>query len=235
MENYPNSFASQTAVVEVQKQYLSKVYAWMVGGLLLTGIVSYAIGSLLGENFVENNGGIMWMAILLELAIVIALSGWVHRMSPTVASIMFIVYSALNGVTLTVVFNRYTTESLYATFFVAAGMFAAMSVYGFVTKRDLSGMGSFLFMGLIGLIIASLVNMWLQSPMVNWIASIAGVIIFTGLTAYDTQQIKEQYTLESGPDGAALAQKGAIIGALKLYLDFINLFLMLLRVMGNRR
>jgi FtsH-binding integral membrane protein len=234
MENYPNRAMSETAIVEAQKQYLSKVYAWMVGGLLLTGAVSY-FGFETFANLLMENTSIIWIALLVELGLVIALSAAIHKISPTVAGAMFLAYSFLNGVTLSLVFMAYTAESLYTTFFIAAGMFAAMSVYGFVTKRDLSGMGSFLFMGLIGLIIASLVNMWLQSPMVHWIASIAGVIIFTGLTAYDTQQIKEQYVLESEPGGAALAQKGAIIGALKLYLDFINLFLMLLRVMGNRR
>ncbi|MES2766217.1 MAG: Bax inhibitor-1/YccA family protein [Bacteroidota bacterium] len=236
MENYPNTLASESAIVEAQKQYLAKVYAWMVGGLLLTGIVSYAIaGSETFLNMLSENPSILWISLLAELGLVIALSAAINKISPMVAGAMFLAYSFLNGITLSLLFMAYTAESLTSTFFIAAGMFGAMSIYGFVTKRDLSGMGSFMFMGLIGLIIASLVNMWLQSPMINWVASIIGVIIFTGLTAYDTQQLKEQYALESGPDGAALAQKGAIIGALKLYLDFLNLFLMLLRVMGNRR
>jgi FtsH-binding integral membrane protein len=236
MENYQNGLMSETAVVEAQKQYLAKVYAWMVGGLLLTGIVSFVIsGSATFLNLLSENPSILWIALIAELGLVVALSAAINKISPMVAGIMFLGYSFLNGITLSLLFMAYTAESLYSTFFISAGMFGAMSIYGFVTKRDLSGMGSFLFMGLIGLIIASLVNMFLQSAMVNWIASIVGVIIFTGLTAYDTQQIKEQYVLENEPNGAALAQKGAIIGALKLYLDFINLFLMLLRVMGNRR
>ncbi|HYF02398.1 MAG TPA: Bax inhibitor-1/YccA family protein [Patescibacteria group bacterium] len=234
MENYPNKLMSETAIVEAQKQYLSKVYAWMVGGLLLTGVISF-LGHDFFASILQQNPSIIWIALLIELGLVIALSAAIHKISPFAAGAMFLGYSFLNGITLSLVFMRYTEGSLYSTFFIAAGMFGAMSVYGFVTKRDLSGMGSFLFMGLIGLIIASIVNIWMQSPMVHWIASIAGVIIFTGLTAYDTQQIKEGYVLEGEPNGAALVQKGAIIGALKLYLDFINLFLMLLRVLGNRR
>ena len=155
------------------------------------------------------------------------------QMSAAQATGVFMLYSALTGVTLSFVFLAYTAASLTSTFLVTAGTFGAMSFYGYTTKRDLTAMGSFLFMGLIGIIIASLVNFFLQSPMVYWLVTYAGVLIFVGLTAYDTQKIKEMNIL--GNEGTEEDTKEAVRGALTLYLDFINLFLMLLRVMGNRR
>ena len=155
------------------------------------------------------------------------------QMSAAQATGVFMLYSALTGVTLSFVFLAYTAASLTSTFLVTAGTFGAMSFYGYMTKRDLTAMGSFLFMGLIGIIIASLVNFFLQSPMVYWLGTYAGVLIFVGLTAYDTQKIKEMNIL--GNEGTEEDTKEAVRGALTLYLDFINLFLMLLRVMGNRR
>ena len=155
------------------------------------------------------------------------------QMSAAQATGVFMLYSALTGVTLSFVFLAYTAASLTSTFLVTAGTFGAMSFYGYMTKRDLTAMGSFLFMGLIGIIIASLVNFFLQSPMVYWLVTYAGVLIFVGLTAYDTQKIKEMNIL--GNEGTEEDTKEAVRGALTLYLDFINLFLMLLRVMGNRR
>jgi len=163
------------------------------------------------------------------------LSARIGRIQPGTATGLFLAYSALNGVTLSTIFLAYTHASIAATFLVTAGMFAAMAVFGMVTKRDLSGMGSFMFMGLIGLILASIVNIFLKSSAVYWAISAIGVLVFVGLTAYDVQKIKnigEQGIMEQGE---AAIRKGAIIGALALYLDFINLFLMLLRFFGGSR
>jgi FtsH-binding integral membrane protein len=170
-----------------------------------------------------------------ELGMVFYLSARIQRISAQAATGLFVGYSILNGVTLSAILLLYTMTSVAATFFVTAGMFGAMAVYGFVTKKDLSSWGSFLFMGLIGIIIASVVNMFLGSSMMSWIISGIGVIIFTGLTAYDVQQITRMGEQGIMNGGEAAIRKGAIMGALKLYLDFINLFLMLLRFMGDRR
>jgi hypothetical protein len=171
--------------------------------------------------------------VIAQLGLVFWLASRVMQMSAAQATGVFMLYSALTGVTLSFVFLAYTAASLTSTFLVTAGTFGAMSFYGYTTKRDLTAMGSFLFMGLIGIIIASLVNFFLQSPMVYWLVTYAGVLIFVGLTAYDTQKIKEMNIL--GNEGTEEDTKEAVRGALTLYLDFINLFLMLLRVMGNRR
>jgi FtsH-binding integral membrane protein len=146
---------------------------------------------------------------------------------------VFVGYSALTGLTLSVIFLVYTAESLATTFFVTAGTFGLMSAYGYVTKRDLTGLGSFLMMGLIGMVLASVVNMFFNNSTVYWITTYIGILIFVGLTAYDTQKIKQMSAL--GLEGGEMEQKGAIMGALRLYLDFINLFLLLLRLMGNRK
>jgi len=164
-----------------------------------------------------------------ELALVFILSGAINRLSGTVATLLFLGYSALNGLTLSVIFIVYTADSIASTFAVTAAMFGAMSIYGYLTKKDLTSWGSFLFMGLIGIVIASLVNIFLQSSAVSWVVSGIGVLVFTGLTAYDTWKIKAMAA--AGEEG----RKPAILGALTLYLDFINLFLMLLRFMGGRR
>jgi FtsH-binding integral membrane protein len=164
-----------------------------------------------------------------ELALVFTLSGAINRMNEATATLLFIAYSALNGVTLSVIALVYTRSSIASTFVITAGMFGAMSIYGYMTRRDLTSWGSFLFMGLIGVVIASVVNIFVASSAVSWIISGIGVIVFTGLTAYDTWKIKEMAA--QGTEG----RKPAILGALTLYLDFINLFLMLLRFTGNRR
>jgi len=164
---------------------------------------------------------------------VIAISAAINRMSSATATLLFVLYSALNGVTFAAIFMIYTRSSIASTFLVTAGTFGAMSLYGYVTKKDLTGFGSFLFMGLIGIVIASVVNIFLQSEMIYWVTTYIGVFVFVGLTAYDTQKIKK--IGEAGFANGEDQQKAAILGALRLYLDFINLFLMLLRIMGGRR
>jgi FtsH-binding integral membrane protein len=170
-----------------------------------------------------------------ELGLVFYLSARIQKIQASTASALFIGYSVLNGLTLSVVFLAYTSSSIAGTFFITAGMFGAMAIYGLVTKRDLSGWGSFLFMGLVGIIIASIVNIFLKSSGMSWMISLIGVFIFTGLTAYDVQRIKtigEEGIMAQGTEAIG---KGAIMGALTLYLDFINLFLMLLRFFGGSR
>lgn len=215
------------------KEFILKVYHWMTLGLLLTGLVSwYLVKTKLVISLIENPM-IFWGAIILELGAVFVLAGLIHRMSSGMASLIFLAYAALNGVTLSLVFMAYTQESVENAFFVSAGTFAAMSFIGYTTKKDLTSMGHFLFMGLIGLIIASIVNMFMHSSPLNMLITYAGVLIFVGLTAYDTQKIKRMANpADMGTDAET---KDAISGALMLYLDFINLFLMILRAMGGRR
>lgn len=176
--------------------------------------------------------GLGWIALFAPLALVFLLSFGINRMSVATAQITFWVYAALVGIGIAPILLVYTGASVAETFFITAATFGAMSLWGYTTKANLAGMGGFLFMGLIGLVIASVVNMFLQSSQMQWIISVIGVFIFTGLTAYDTQWIKEMYV--ANEDGTVAGRK-AIIGALKLYLDFLNLFLFLLRFMGNRR
>ncbi len=171
--------------------------------------------------------------IIAELGLVMTLSAAIGRLQATTATLMFFAYSALNGLTLSAIFIAYTSASIANTFFVTAGTFGAMSLYGYATKRDLTSWGSFLFMGLIGVIIASVVNIFLRSEMIYWVVTYAGVIVFVGLTAYDTQQIKAMALQGFGDEESE--RKGAVIGALRLYLDFVNLFLMLLNIFGRRR
>ena len=214
------------------RAHMLKVYNYMVSGLALTGIVSYATAH--SETMMSTIYGtpLMWVVMLAPLGFVFALSFGINKMSlPTVQG-LFWAFAAVMGLSLASIFVVYTGASIARVFFITAGTFAGMSIYGYSTKRDLTGMGSFLIMGLIGLIIASIVNIFLQSPALYWALSVLGVGIFVGLTAYDTQKIKLMY-LES--DGHATAGKKAIMGALTLYLDFINLFIMLLRLFGERR
>lgn len=170
----------------------------------------------------------------MQLGLVFVLSGMVQKLSAAAATSLFMLYSALTGLTLASIFIVYTYSSIASTFVVTAGMFGAMSLYGYTTKRDLSGIGSMMFMGLIGIILASLVNIWLKSPALTWVITYAGVIIFVGLTAYDTQKLKAMGE-QLNPEDKDNFRKYSILGALTLYLDFINLFLMLLRIFGNRR
>jgi len=214
--------------------YMNQVYMWMTAGLGLTALVAWQTASSPAVlQFIFSNTFIIIGLIIAQLGIVIALSAAVHRFSATTATAMFLFYSALTGVTLSSIFVIYTMGSIANAFLVTAGTFGAMSVYGTVTKRDLTGMGSFLFMGLIGLIIAMVVNIFLQSAMMDFVISGIGVLIFTGLTAYDTQKLR-QFGMNAPLDDATALRRGAILGALTLYLDFINLFLMMLRLFGNR-
>ena len=225
------------------RTYMLRVYNYMLVGLGLTGVVAYLTANtpLLGMFFtqVQTAGGIAiqpnilgWVAIVAPIAMVLFLSFRIQKMSFATAQMTFWAYAALMGVSLTTVLIIYTGTSIALTFFVTAGTFGAMSLYGYTTKRDLTGLGSFLFMGLIGLILASLANMFFQSSQLQFVVSVIGVLIFTGLTAYDSQNIKNLYF--AGDDSEAVGKK-AIMGALRLYLDFINLFLFLLRFMGDRR
>ncbi|NCP01997.1 MAG: Bax inhibitor-1/YccA family protein [Deltaproteobacteria bacterium] len=235
-EPRPTVAASQNTIQGVTEtsQFLPKVYGWMTAGLALTAIVAaLTLSSPQFMNLIFGNKLIFYGLIFGELGLVIALSAAINKISSTTATLLFLGYSALNGVTFASIFLLYTSSSIASTFFVAAGTFAAMSIFGTVTKRDLTSWGSFFFMGLVGIIIASVVNIFLQNEMIYWIISYVGVFVFVGLTAYDTQKLKR--IGEAGFDNEESRKKASILGALTLYLDFINLFLMLLRVMGNRR
>lgn len=219
---------------ELQRAFLVKVYGWMMAGLMVTGIVSLL--TLYTPGLLELVFSSRWVYLGLfigQLGLVVYLSARIEHMSAATATMVFVGYSALTGLTFSVIFLVYTAESLATTFFVTAGTFGLMSAYGYVTKRDLTGFGSFLMMGLIGMVLASVVNMFFNNSTVYWITTYIGILIFVGLTAYDTQKIKQMSAL--GLEGGEMEQKGAIMGALRLYLDFINLFLLLLRLMGNRK
>ena len=232
-------YASNTMTVAKARQeastvFLAKVFNWMAIGLGLTGVVAWMTAT---SGLARSIAGspLFIILILAELGMVFYLSARVNKIQSGTATGLFLGYAVLNGLTMSVIVLRYTGASIGATFMITAGMFGAMAIYGMVTKRDLSGMGSFMFMGLIGIIIASVVNMFMQSSALHYAISGIGVIVFVGLTAYDVQKVKtmgEQGILEQGAD---IVQKGAIMGALALYLDFINLFLMLLTFFGGGR
>lgn len=214
--------------------FLAKVFNWMAVGLGITGVVAYfTAASGLAVKII--NSPLFLIIALGTLGLVFFLSARIDKIQASTASALFVIYSVLNGLFFSTIFLRYTGSSIASTFVITAGMFGAMAVYGLVTKRDLSGWGSFLFMGLIGLIIASIVNIFLKSPGVYWVTSMIGVLIFTGLTAYDVQKIKRMGEEGIMAQGQEAITKGSIMGALALYLDFINLFLMLLRFFGGSR
>jgi uncharacterized protein len=212
--------------------FLSKVYGWMFLGLLLTAgtAVTVASSPLLIKTLILNRG-LLFIMILAQLGLVLYLSVRVEKMAPATAAILFLLYSVLVGVTTSTIFLVYTGASIMSAFVVAGGMFGAMAVFGSLTKRSLAGVGQFMFMGLIGLIIASVVNIFLFSNMLNFVISVVGVLVFTGLTAWDAQRLKHMAV--ALPDGRVGAY--AVVGALSLYLDFINLFFFILRLMGGRR
>jgi FtsH-binding integral membrane protein len=219
---------------EASTVFLAKVFNWMAIGLGLTGLIAFFTASS-GLALSIAASPLFMILLLAELGLVFFLSARIEKIQAGTATGLFLGYSVLNGLTLSTIFLAYTRASIGGTFLITAGMFGAMAVYGMVTKRDLSGMGSFLFMGLIGIILASVVNIFLKSSSLYWAISVIGVLVFVGLTAWDVQKIKtmgEQGIMEQG-EGAI--RKGAIIGALALYLDFINLFLMLLRFFGGSR
>jgi FtsH-binding integral membrane protein len=224
--------AAPQALVDVGlREYLLRVYNYMASGLALTGIVAYLA---YGTGFYESIRGtpLLWVVALAPLGAVMFMSFRIETMRFASAQIAFWVFAALMGLSLASIFFAFTHESIAKVFFITAGTFAAMSLYGYTTKTDLSRFGSFLLMGLIGIILASLVNVFFQSPALHFAVSVIGVLVFVGLTAYDTQRIKEMYWAY---DDGEIAGKKAIMGALQLYLDFINLFMLLLQFFGTRR
>ncbi|WP_373697536.1 Bax inhibitor-1/YccA family protein [Porphyromonas loveana] len=218
----------------LQATTMRHVFAWMFGALGITALTAMLVAKSSFIYTIIMNPGLLWGLIIAELALVFILSARIGKMSFFTASLLFTGYSLLNGVTLSSIFIVYTATSIATTFFIAAGMFGAMALWGYTTKKDLSRWGSIFFMLLIGLILATVVNMFLRSDAMGFIISIIGVIIFTGLTAFDVNKIKQMLAQTQGMDKGDVARKVALMGALALYLDFINLFLYLLRFFGRR-
>ena len=212
---------------------MRKVYVWMTLALVLTGVTAYGVASSPGVmNALYTNPILFWGLVIAEFALVIGISAAINKLSLTTATLMFVLYSVINGATLSSVFLIYTMSSIASVFFITAGTFAVMAIIGYTTKKDLTSMGKILCMALIGIIIATIVNIFLKSSGLEMIVSYLGVLIFVGLTAYDSQKIKNM--LQMAPDAGEGAQKLALLGALTLYLDFINLFIYLLRIFGRR-
>ena len=251
MEFNKQNIQSKTSAVETHvideglRAYMLKVYNYMASGILITGFVSLILfkmsvvtssdGSITGLTNLGNalyNSALMWVVMLAPLGVVFYMSFGIRKMSAAKAQGTFWVFAALMGASLSSIFLIYTGASITRVFFITAGTFGAMSIYGYTTKKDLTKLGSFLMMGLFGIIIASIVNMFMKSTMMYYVISIIGVLVFVGLTAYDTQKIKNMYL---SSDSGEIIGKKAVMGALTLYLDFINLFIMLLRLFGQRR
>ncbi|QPF93015.1 Bax inhibitor-1/YccA family protein [Bradyrhizobium commune] len=236
MSNYdPNLTASGSggaalAIDPGLRAYMLRIYNYMAAGVGLTAIVAGLTYQLMGPTLLESP--LMWVFILAPLALVFFIGARINTLSAETARLLFFVYAALVGVSLSTLLHIYTSASITRVFFIAAAMFGALSVFGYTTGRNLSAVGSFLFMGLIGIIIAGLVNLFLRSTGLDWLISIVGVAVFAGLTAYDTQRIKAMY--ESRDDETTASRK-SVIAALSLYLNFLNLFMMLLRLQGGRR
>lgn len=232
-----DSLTLQRTQVQVRvNSFVRSVYNWMAVGLGLTGVVAYSVANMPEvRSFIFGSGIVFFGLIIAQLALVFMLSARIQRMQAGTATLLFVLYSVLNGATLSSIFLAYAQASITSTFFVCSATFVACSVYGWTTRRDLTSFGGFLTMGLIGIVIASLVNLFVQSSAVSTIVSYVGVLVFVGLTAYDTQDIKNMAMSQPADIDAGAVRKGAILGALKLYLDFINLFLMLLRIFGGRR
>lgn len=213
---------------------MRKVYVWMALALIITGVTAYGIASSPGLIMtIAGNQILFWGLAIAELALVIGLTAAINKLSLTTATLMFVIYSIINGATMSFIFLLYTTSSIANVFFITAGTFAAMALFGYFTKTDLTSMGKILMMALIGIIIATIVNIFTKSDGLAVILNYLGVLVFVGLTAYDSQKIKEMLLM--APDTGEGAQKIALFGALSLYLDFINLFLYLLRILGSRR
>ena len=239
------SSASDAIIDQGLRSYMLKVYNYMASGVLLTGFIALAFfkmavvtsgeGQIIGLTNFGNSiyaSGLKWVIMLAPLAVVFYMSFGIAKMSAAKAQTAFWVFAALMGASLSSIFLMYTGASITRVFFITAGTFGAMSLYGYTTKRDLTKLGGFLFMGLIGIIIASIVNIFIQSSAMQFAISVIGVLVFVGLTAYDTQNIKNMYY---GGDSEEIGSKKALMGALKLYLDFINLFILLLQLFGQRR
>lgn len=213
---------------------MRKVYTWMTLALVLTGLTAYGVATSPGILMaIYSNPALLWGLVIAEFALVFGVSAAINRLSLTTATLMFVAYSVINGALLSSIFLVYTAASITSVFFITAGTFATMALIGYTTKTDLTSVGKLLFMALIGLIIATVVNIFVGSSMLTMICSYVGVLIFVGLTAYDSQKIK--HMLQQAPDAGEASQKLALLGALTLYLDFINLFIYLLRIFGDRR
>lgn len=226
-------YAQRAETNVAERTFFTQVYGWMAAALAVTGFMALAVTrSAAMQRFIFGNPLVFYGLIIGELVLVMVLVSRLNRMSAQTATTVFVVYALVNGLTLSAVFLAYTSATIARAFFVTAGMFAVMTVVGFTTKIDLTKLGSLLFMALLGFIIASLVNLFLQSEALYWIITYVGVVIFVGLIAFDTQRIKAM--ANAGFSGEETERKGAIFGALRLYLDFINLFLMLLRIFGRR-
>ena len=232
--NMANYVSQHTATDVAVSALFKSVYMQMAAALSITGLVAYFLSQ--SQDFwifLANNTSLIWVVLIAQILLVIWLSARFTRMSMTTATLLFILYSAMMGVTMSTIFMVYTMSSIASVFFITAGMFLVMSLLGYFTRMDLTRLGSLLFMALIGVIIASLVNIFLKSEMLYWVVSYVAVVVFVGLTAYDTQKIK-QMLVEYG-EVDEMGYKLALFGALTLYLDFINLFLYLLRIFGDRR
>ena len=212
---------------------MRKVYVWMTLALVITGVTAYGVATSPGLMMtIATNKLLFWGLIIAEFGLVVAISAAINKLSLTTATLLFVLYSVINGATLSFIFAIYTMSSIASVFFITAGTFAVMAVIGYTTKKDLTSMGKILFMALIGIIIATVVNIFLKSTGLQMIVSYLGVLIFVGLTAYDSQKIKQMLLM--APDAGEGAQKIALLGALSLYLDFVNLFIYLLRIFGRR-
>ena len=212
---------------------MRKVYVWMTLALMITGATAYGVATSPGiQMALFSNQLLFWGLVIAEFALVIGISAAINRLSLTTATLMFVLYSVINGAMLSSIFLIYTMSSIASVFFITAGTFGVMALIGYTTKKDLTSMGKILFMALIGIIIATIVNIFLKSSGLQMIVSYIGVLIFVGLTAYDSQKIK--HMLQMAPDASEASQKLALLGALTLYLDFINLFIYLLRIFGRR-
>lgn len=228
---------SQNRDLEMQAAFpvlMRKVYTWMTLALVLTGLTAYGVATSPGIMMaLYSNSALMWGLVIAEFALVIGISAAINRLSLATATLMFVAYSVINGAMLSSIFMIYTAASIASVFFITAATFAVMALIGYTTKTDLTSVGKLLFMALIGLVIATIVNMFIGSSTLTMICSYVGVLIFVGLTAYDSQKIKNM--LMQAPDAGESSQKLALLGALTLYLDFINLFIYLLRIFGDRR
>jgi uncharacterized protein len=236
MSNYDQNLAASgtndaaLAIDTNLRSYMLRIYNHMVAGVGLTAVVAWVTYQLTGPELLQNP--VMWVFIFAPLGLVFFISARINTLSVTTARLLFFVYAGFVGVSLSTLFHIYTNSSITRVFFISAAMFGALSLFGYTTRRDLSGLGTFLFMGLIGVVIASLVNLFLRSTGLDWLISVVGVGVFAGLTAYDTQRIKAMY---ASTDDDASAGRKSVIAALSLYLNFINLFMMLLRLSGGRR
>jgi uncharacterized protein len=229
---YPMDYSDAQATSQAVGRFFNSVYAWMCAGLAVTALVAWYVATNTQILLHIGGGGLIGLFVV-ELLLVGVISAAVQRINAAMATVLFLVYAALNGITLSGIFLVYAQASLASAFAISAGMFGAMSLYGFVTGRDLSGWGQFLFMALIGLVIATIVSMFFHNSAFNTLVNYVGVFIFVGLTAYDTQMLKRIAVATAG--NGALAARLSVSGALSLYLDFLNLFLFLLRIMGDRK